>query len=141
MAEFLSAAWIAELDDAARAATGLHLPDGELVLEQVVRGLPGGDVRYRVHVGPTGARVTTDADVEADLTLLTDAGTARLLHEGRARAQDALATGSLKVQGRPEVLAKRAPLLARLDAAFAPVRRRTTFPEAAGPGGGGGGGR
>ena len=35
------------------------------------------------------------------------------------RAQDALASGALKVRGRPEVLAGRADLLARLDHAFA----------------------
>ncbi len=134
MAEFLSVAWIAELDAAARAAGDLTLADGDLVIEQVVRGLPGGEVRYRVHLGPGGAHVTADGGEDADLTLVTDAVTARSLHEGRARAQDAFTAGSLKVQGRPEVLAKRAELLARLDAAFAPVRGRTTFAEVTGPG-------
>ena len=57
-----------------------------------------------------------------------DCETAWALHTGRLRAQDALARGLLKVQGRPELLAKRADLLARLDAAFAPVRAGTTFP-------------
>jgi hypothetical protein len=135
MAEFLSAAWIAELDAAARAAGDLTLADGDLVIGQVVRGLPGGEVRYQVHLGPAGAHVTSDGDDDdADLTLVTDAVTARSLHGGRARAQDALTAGSLKVQGRPEVLAKRAELLARLDAAFAPVRGRTTFAEVTGSG-------
>jgi hypothetical protein len=144
MAEFLSASWIAELDDAARAADGLTVADGELVVEQVVRGLASGDVRYQVRVGPGGTRVigqagvgqagvgqagVGDAGADADVVLLTDYPTARALHEGRVRAQDALATGLLKVQGRPEVLAKRADLLARLDVAFAPVRAGTTFPD------------
>jgi hypothetical protein len=131
MAEFLSASWIAELDDAARAADGLTVADGALVVEQVVRGRSSGDVRYQVRIGPDGARVVTGAGggVDADLVLLTDYPTARALHEGRVRAQDALATGLLKVQGRPEVLAKRAHLLARLDVAFAPVRAGTTFPD------------
>jgi putative sterol carrier protein len=83
-----------------------------------------------VRVGPAGTRVVADdTGDDADLVLLTDYPTARALHEGRVRAQDALATGLLKVQGRPEVLAKRADLLARLDAAFAPVRAGTTFPD------------
>ncbi|MDQ1431733.1 MAG: hypothetical protein QOF40_2335 [Actinomycetota bacterium] len=130
MAEFLSASWIAELDDAARGAGGLTVADGALVVEQVVRGLTSGDVRYQVRVGPAGTRVVADdTGDDADLVLLTDYPTARALHEGRVRAQDALATGLLKVQGRPEVLAKRADLLARLDAAFAPVRAGTTFPD------------
>jgi hypothetical protein len=133
MAEFLSASWIAELDAAARACDGrLAVADGELVVEQVVRGTADGEVRYRVRFGPDGARVSAgDADGAADLVLFADYPTARALHEGRLRAQDALATGFLKLQGRPEVLAKRGDLLARLDAAFAPVRAATSFPEEA----------
>jgi hypothetical protein len=34
----------------------------------------------------------------------------------------------LKVRGRPELLAGRADLFARLDRAFAPVRAGTTLP-------------
>jgi hypothetical protein len=134
MAEFLSSSWIAALDDAARAAHGLTLADGALVVEQVVRGLPAGagDVRYQIRVGPGGARVVVGDGVDADLVLLTDYPTARALHEGRVRAQDALTAGFLKVQGRPEVLAKRADLLAGLDAAFASVRAATTFPDEGG---------
>ena len=128
MADFLSARWIAELDAAARGADRIAVDD-ELVLEQVVRDGPEGDVRYQLHLGPSGARVVVGTDAPADLVLLTDLVTARALHEGRVRAQDTLATGSLKVQGRPEVLAKRADVLARLDAAFAPVRAGTTFPD------------
>ena len=131
MAEFLSASWIAELDAAARAADGLTAAGTVLVIEQVVRGLADGDVRYRMRIGPDGTRVGSsrvDAPA-ADLVLLTDYPTARALHEGRVRAQDALAAGLLKVQGRPEVLAQRGDLLARLDVAFAPVRAGTTFPD------------
>lgn len=131
MAEFLSPSWIAELDAAARGADGLRVTDGDLIVEQVVRGRPDGDVCYQMRIGPDGTRVVSrgvDAP-DADLVLLTDYPTARALHEGRVRAQDALAAGLLKVQGRPEVFAKRADLLARLDDAFAPVRAVTTFPD------------
>jgi len=130
MAEFLSAAWIADLDAAARADAGL-VADPPLVVEQVVHDPVAGEVRYRVRIGPDGASVRTDAATEAagppDLALVTDRATARELHEGRLRAQDALARGSLKVRGRPEVLGGQAELLARLDAAFAAVRAGTTF--------------
>ena len=126
VAEFLSAAWIAELDAAARAATDFAI-DGSLIVEQVVRDAGGAAVRYQVGVGPLGATVTAGAPEPADLILVTDHVTARALHEGGLRAQDALASGALKVRGRPEVLAGRADLLARLDHAFAPVRARTTF--------------
>lgn len=126
VAEFLSAAWIVELDAAARAATDVAL-DGSLVIEQVVRDAGGREVRYQVGVGPHGATVAAGAPDPADLTLVTDPVTARALHEGGLRAQDALASGALKVRGRPEALAGRTDLLAHLDRAFTPVRARTTF--------------
>jgi len=126
MAEFLSPAWIAELDAAARAADDLSV-DGSLVIGQVVRGEPGGDVAYQVRFASTGATVVIAAPEPADVTLITDRATARALHEGSQRAQDALAAGSLKVQGRPELLAARAELLTALDRAFASVRAQTTY--------------
>jgi hypothetical protein len=126
VAEFLSAAWIAELDAAARAATDVTV-DGSLIVEQVVREAGGDAVRYQVGVGPGGVTVTAGAPEPADVVLITDPVTARALHEGALRAQDALASGALKVRGRPEALAGRADLLAHLDHAFAPVRALTTF--------------
>jgi hypothetical protein len=129
MAEFLSAAWIAELDAAARAADDLAV-DAPFVVEQVVHDDAAVDVVYRVRIGPGGASVSAApgaTEGPADLVLVTDRATARDLHEGRVHAQDALARGSLKVRGRPEVLSGRADLFGRLDAAFAPVRARTTF--------------
>jgi hypothetical protein len=42
------------------------------------------------------------------------------------RAQDAFARGELKLRGRPEVLAGRAELFARLERALAPLRAGTT---------------
>jgi hypothetical protein len=127
MAEFLSAEWISELDAAAARVAGLERLDTELVIEQVVRGAPDGDVRYQVRLLPTGAHVVIGGDSPADLVLVTDYATACTLHAGVTRAQDALAAGALKVRGRPEVLARQSELLEALDDAFAPVRARTTF--------------
>ncbi len=136
MAEFLSARWIDELDTAAQQLEGLGALDGPLVVEQVVRdvvgyspGGPGqhGEVRYQVQLEPGGARVVAGGDAVADLVLVTDYATARRLHVGATRAQDALAAGRLKIRGAPETLAQRGELLAALDEAFAPVRARTTF--------------
>jgi hypothetical protein len=87
-------------------------------------------VRYQVRIGPDGASVSVPAAEVADVVLVTDRATARALHEGRLRAQDAFARGALKVRGRPELLAARAELFARLDRAFAPVRAGTTFGDA-----------
>ena len=126
MAEFLSAAWIAELDAAARAAADLVV-DAPLVVEQVVDDGAGVTVRYQVRIGPAGASVSGDTGAPADVVLVTDRATAWAMHGGRLRAQDAFARGALKVRGRPELLAGRAELFARLDRAFAPVRAGTTL--------------
>jgi hypothetical protein len=79
-----------------------------------------------VRVGPDGASVSGDVAAHPDVALVTDRATAWALHEGRLRAQDAFARGALKVRGRPEVLAARRDLFARLERAFAPVRAGTT---------------
>ena len=126
MAEFLSAAWIAELDAAARGAADLVV-DAPLVVEQVVDAGAGVTVRYQVRIGPAGASVSGDTGAPADVVLVTDRATAWAMHGGRLRAQDAFARGALKVRGRPELLAGRAELFARLDRAFAPVRAGTTL--------------
>jgi len=129
MAEFLSPAWIAELDTAARAADDL-VADAPIVVEQVVDDGAGVTVRYQVRIGPAGAVVSGDPGPPADVVLVTDRATAWAMHEGQLRAQDAFALGRLKVRGRPELLAGRADLFARLDRAFAPVRAGTTAGDA-----------
>jgi hypothetical protein len=137
VAEFLSAQWIGEL---AAAAAGIR--DGaslgvDLVIDQEVHGAPGGDVRYRVRCSADGLTVTDETGPEtadADLVLVTDYSTARALHEGNTRAQDALAAGALKIRGSPERLAAAAAVLETMAAAFAPVRNRTTFRGGSGEG-------
>ncbi len=124
MAEFLSTAWVAALDAAARGAEdlGTGFP---FVVETLVRG-SGGDAGYQVRFGPDGASVTAPGATAADVVLVTDFDTAWALHQGTVRAQDAFARGALKVRGRPELLAGRAELLAALERALAPVRAATT---------------
>jgi hypothetical protein len=127
MAEFLSDAWIAALDGAARAADDLAT-DPPFVVETLVRA-PDGDLGYQVRFSPDGASVTARAaagDVPADVVLVTDPATAWALQEGTLRAQDAFARGVLKVRGRPELLSAHAALLGALARALAPVRAGTT---------------
>ena len=126
MAEFLSAAWIAELDVAARGCTDLPAFAGRLVVEQVVHSARG-DMRYQIRIDDGGARVTADGDDRADIVLLTDTTTALALHTGAWRAQNALASGTFKVRGNPDVLVRHREALSGLDRAFAGVRERTTF--------------
>ncbi|MFI5053185.1 MAG: hypothetical protein ACHQDE_02395 [Acidimicrobiia bacterium] len=128
MAAFLSEQWIGELATAAAGLGSLGSLDAELVVDQVVRDAHGAEVRYRVRLFPGGAEVTSAATGRlADLVLVTDYPTARDLHLGRLRAQDALAAGALKVRGTPEVVARAGDALAALSAAFVTVRARTTF--------------
>ena len=124
--EFLSDAWIARLDAAARAADDLAV-DPPFTVATVV-GAPQGEQGYRVRFGPDGASVTGSGH-GADVALLTDPTTAWALHEGSLRAQDAFARGLLKLRGRPELLAAHGELLAALERALAPVRADTTPPE------------
>ncbi|HEX9506374.1 MAG TPA: SCP2 sterol-binding domain-containing protein [Acidimicrobiia bacterium] len=130
MAEFLSPAWISELDDAARASDDLVRFDGPLVLEQIVQcGSARPDVRYQIRIERGRARVVDVGgdDERADIVLLTDVATARALHTGARRTQDALAAGALKIRGNPDVLVRHRELLGVLDRAFATARARTTF--------------
>jgi hypothetical protein len=129
--EFLSDAWIARLDAAARAADDLTTAT-PFVVETLVHG-PHGDTGSRVRFGPDGASVTglpddADGDGAADVVLVSDAATAWALHQGRVRAQDAFAGGTLKVRGRPELLAAHGDLLVALERALARVRAETTAP-------------
>jgi hypothetical protein len=128
VAEFLSDAWVAQLDVAVRAASDL-VSDPPLVVETLVRE-PSGDRGYQVHVSATGAAVTGPGAAVADVVFVTDHATAWALHQGAVRAQDAFARGDLKVRGRPDLLTGRAEIFAALARALAPVRAGTTCTEA-----------
>ena len=135
MADFLSAEWIRELDDAVRAVdVANHAVDGTFVVEQVVRGAPGGDVRYLLVVTSDGARVlSADGHGEADVSLCMDYDTACALHLGARNAQTVIAQDRMKLRGAPEALVRHSGVLAALDGAIADVRARTTL-AAVGPG-------
>jgi len=124
---FLSDAWIAQIDDAARAASDLAA-DPPFTVETLVHGADG-DTGYQVRFGADGATVTARGAGPADVVLVTDRATAWALHRGEVRAQEAFARGVLKVRGRPELLAAQGDLLAALDRALAPVRAGTTPPD------------
>lgn len=129
MAEFLSDAWIAQLDRAARAAPGVSGlgVDPPLVIEQHVRR--GDDeVVYSLHFAADGARVENGAASQPDVILRTDAGTALAMQRGTMSAQDALAAGRLKVRGRMERLRAVGEALRTLDDVFGEVRAATTDP-------------
>ncbi|HYU40377.1 MAG TPA: SCP2 sterol-binding domain-containing protein [Acidimicrobiia bacterium] len=128
MPEFLSADWIDALDAAAREAT---FPGAAgkvaLTVEQVVRDGPDGEARYHLRLEAGHARVLPGSAEEPDLKLFTDYDIAVQLHRGEITAQDALAAGRLKVQGRFQRLREMSDALAALEDVFAPVRGITTY--------------
>jgi hypothetical protein len=125
--EFLSDAWLAALDEAARAAP----PGPELepfVLEQVVTGVGArGTVVYHVVFDPHGVRVAGGPAGDADVLFATDHETAVRLARGETNAQQALAAGRFRIRGDVDALVRRSASLRALDDVFGAVRVDTTY--------------
>jgi putative sterol carrier protein len=125
---FLSPEWITALDAAARAVT---LPDAaatvSITVEQIVRDAPGGEARYHLRIEEGHVRVHPGPADAPDLRLFTDYETAARIQRGELNAQNALATGTLKVQGRFARLIDVDDALRALEDVFAPVRAATTY--------------
>jgi len=129
VAEFLSDAWIAALDRAARDAPAARAlgADRPLVIEQHIRR--GDDeVVYSLRFAADGARVEKGAASQPDVIVRTDASTALALQRGTVSAQDAASAGRLKVRGRIERLRAVGEALRTLDDVFRDVRAATTDP-------------
>ena len=128
MKDFLSAEWIEALDVAARAAT---LPESassmSITIEQVVRDAPGGESRYHLRIEDGHARVHSGPAAAPDLRLFADYDVAARIQRGEVNAQEALAAGRLKVQGRFAHLLRVDDALRALEDVFAPVRAETTY--------------
>jgi hypothetical protein len=140
VARFLSPDWFAEVaraNDAPPPPGSPSAASDDLVLEQVVRDTPEGDVRYRVVVrgavaliDPPVAQVAAegmDPRPAPDLTITCDWTTAVELAQGILSAQAALLAGRLRVRGNLSRLTGRASALAGLDPVPASVRRHTTY--------------
>src|SRR6476646_134608 len=114
--EFLSDAWLKELDRALRDSASVSAL-ASIVIEQVVVDVPGrGEVRYRVRVDGDGARVTAGGGPEPpDVRLTTDYPTAVAIALGKENAQIALARGRLRLGGNIETLVRSAAALSTLD--------------------------
>ena len=132
MAEFLSPAWLTELDAIARRSRALVALGQEhtLGVEQRVTGTPSGDVAYHLVVDAEGARIGPGATPHPDLVITMNYPTARLLHQGASNMQRALAEGGAKISGDLVRLRDHAALLTMLGDVFAEVRTTTTFAEA-----------
>jgi hypothetical protein len=131
VARFLSPEWFTEVARLSPARPAGTPDQPALVLEQIVRDGPEGEVRYRVVVTADGAFIeppsNLDSSAAPDLTIICDWSTATGLAQGTLSAQTALMEGRLRVSGNLARLSGRAAHLAGLDPVPDPVRRRTTY--------------
>ena len=128
MPEFLSPAWIEELD-----GVGVTIDPGiTFELEQVVTATPHGDVRYRFTLAHGRLRVRmADSGAEAgaaDATLTVSYDTAMDLATGRRDGSDVFDAGLVRFEGDLAKLQAATATLAAVAETLALVRSRTTFP-------------
>jgi len=130
VAQFLSPEWFAEVSRHGPPEPASPSDEPPLVIEQLVRGGPDGEVRYRVVITPGRATIeapSTPGAPAPDLTFACDWPTATGLAQGTLSAQAALMAGRLKVSGNLARLSGRAAELVGLDPVPESVRRRTTY--------------
>lgn len=132
MAEFLSPAWITELDRSLQAlsatAPDVEGDDTPFVVEQ--RITVDDHVAHVHHIVASGGgfHAVAGAAADPDLVLTTDLPTAVAIQRGIVNAQDALAGGHLRLGGDLDRLRARTALFARLDDVFSALREHTTYP-------------
>ncbi len=125
MAEFLSDAWVAELD---AAAHDVQLPaELSIVVQQVVLADRGEASEYTIRIDGGGASVTRGRVPDADVVFTQDRGTAEAIAKGELSAQAAFLAGRLRVGGDVRQLIDRARELQVLDDVFGRARAATTW--------------
>ncbi len=129
MVRFLSAEWFAAV---AAARGGSPARDGEprLVLEQIVRATPEGDVRYLVVMNALSAAIEHPRPGEGpdpDLTITCEWQTATAIAQGQLSTQRALMQGRLRVRGNLARLSEKLAEVAGLDPVPPEVREKTTY--------------
>jgi len=132
--EFLSPAWIAELDSALRKLVPTETAsEGTLVIEQRVTR-PGAEPHTHHVVASSGGFCVVGGPAHApDLVLTTDLQTAVAIQRGAVNAQLALAAGHLRLGGDLDCLRVNAELFTKLDDVFTTLRDRTTYPSGHAP--------
>jgi putative sterol carrier protein len=127
MAEFLSDAWLRELDDAASDAAGVPT-DVRLVVQQVVVDETGRELAaYAVRMADGRASVTSGHATDADVTFRQDRATAAAISRGELSAQSAFLAGRLRVGGDLRTALDQASAVAAVEDVFREVRAATTW--------------
>lgn len=131
MPRYLSSEWFrraeAHAEPSADPFADAAADSPALVVRQVVRDTPEGEVSYDVVVAGGRARIRRQVRGEATLTLTGDYATACAVASGRLSAQAALAEGRLRVGGDLRALADKAAEVAGLDPVPADLRDETEF--------------
>ena len=125
MAEFLTDAWVAELNAAAGA---LRAPaDLCLVVQQVVLGDRGDESAYTIRIEGGRASVSPGRVDDAHVTFTQDRATAAAIAQGKLSAQVAFMSGRLRVGGDVRQVIDRARDLQALDDLFGEARAATSW--------------
>ncbi|HJR24693.1 MAG TPA: SCP2 sterol-binding domain-containing protein [Acidimicrobiales bacterium] len=125
MAEFLSEAWIAELDAVGRAA---EVPgDLRVVVQQVVVDDDGSEVAYAVRIADGAVRVEPGRVPDADVRFTQPRDVAAAIARGELSAQTAFLAGDLRVGGDLAAVREGSRALAALSDVFGPARAATTW--------------
>jgi hypothetical protein len=133
---FLSPEWFAAVRD---ACPQKEEPDSSsaptIVMGQVVRNTPFGEVSYKVEVrdgsatliGPDDGGYSRGSEQSVAVTITSDWTTACALASGSITAERALIDAKLRVRGDLDVLASFAAGLRGLDPVPTEVRAQTSF--------------
>lgn len=129
MAEFLSPAWVAELDTALRQSPLRADGPGSTLAYQLEAHDDAGGIRiHHIVIDPEGARAADGPAEHPDLVLVTDEETAFALHRNECNAQAAIASGRLRIRGDLEAFSRHATTIASLADLFSTLRAATTSP-------------
>lgn len=121
MAGSFTAAWLAELDSAARTAS---IPlEVRLTIQQVIPDGPDGhELAYVVEAADGVLSVRPGRADHPDITFTQDLATALAVQRGELSAQAAFIEGRLRLGGDLRAVLEGAGTLARIDDVFAAAR-------------------
>lgn len=134
MARYLSQGWLDEVNEAARNSDALKTETAGvcLTLQQVVTGLPEGEVRYWLRIDDgtvqTGPGTAAGAEASPDATVTQSYQTAVGVLRGELSTEEAFLNGSIRLRGDIGVLLRHQSVLNSLGQAFREVHSRTEYP-------------
>ena len=130
MIRYLSLDWINALADEVAASDQMReIADTHRIgVTQVVSDGPEGDVTYHLSVGDGSATFGAGPADPEDVKMEQDWETAVAVATGELNAQEAFIGGRIRLFGDQQKLLESQPVFGALDAVFATVRERTTYP-------------